>query len=137
MHKLRYDFTHKNIKLIVNDYVFLRLHVDYIIFELLNKKFNQQRVDSFKILKKINILIYRLKLFFVMQVHFIIFITQLNLVSTFENNSYQRIKSNAINSSFVQIENDDDEFNIIFNYKIERLLNRRIIVTNRINYLMK
>ena len=51
MHKLRYDFIYKNIKLIVNNYVFLLLHVDYIIFELLNKKLNQQRVDFFKILK--------------------------------------------------------------------------------------
>ena len=58
MHKLRYDFTHKNVKLIVNNYVFFRLHVDYIIFERSNKKFNQQRVNSFKILKKINVLIY-------------------------------------------------------------------------------
>ena len=88
MHKLRYDFIHKNIKLTINDYVFLRLHVDYIIFELSNKKLSQQRVDSFKILKKSDILIYRLKLFFVMQIHFIIFITQLKLVSTFEDDFY-------------------------------------------------
>ena len=58
MHKLRYDFIYKNVKLIVNNYVFLRLHVDYIIFEFSNKKLNQQRVDSFKILKKFDILIY-------------------------------------------------------------------------------
>ena len=88
MHKLRYDFAHKNVKLTINDYAFLRLHVDYIICELSNKKFNQQRVDFFKILKKIDILIYRLKLSLVMQIHFVVFITQLKLVSTFDNDSY-------------------------------------------------
>ena len=72
-----------------------------------------------------------------MQIHFIIFITQLKLASTFENDLYQRIKSSIINLSFVQIENNNDEFNVIFNYEIERLLNRYIIVTNRINYLIK
>ena len=137
MHKLRYDFAYKNIKLTINNYVFLRLHVDYIIFELSNKKLNQQRVDSFKILKKINILIYWLQLSFVMKIHSMIFIIQLKFVSTFDNDFYQQIKQNAINSLFVETKNNDKKSNLTFNYEIERLLNRRIIVINRINYLIK
>ena len=37
----------------------------------------------------------------------------------------------------MRIKNDDKKSNLAFNYEIERLLNRRIIVINRINYLMK
>ena len=72
-----------------------------------------------------------------MKIHFVIFITQLKFVSIFDDNFYQRIKSNVINSLFVQIENNNDEFNIVFNYEIKRLLNHCIIVTNRISYLIK
>ena len=137
IHKLRYDFAHKNIILTINDYVFLRLHVDYIIFELSNKKLSQQRVDSFKILRKINILVYRLQLSFVMKIHSMIFIVQLKFASTFNNNFYQRIKQNVFNSLFVKTKNDDEKSNLTFNYEIKRLLNRRIIVIDCINYLIK
>ena len=72
-----------------------------------------------------------------MQIHLVIFITQLKLVSTFDNDFYQRIKQNAINSSSIETKNDDEKSNLAFNYEIERLLNRRIIVIDRINYLIK
>ena len=71
-----------------------------------------------------------------MQIHFVIFITQLKFVSLSNNNSYQRSKSN--NSSSIITKNDDfSDFTQTSNYEIERLLNRRIISTNKINYLMK
>jgi len=40
MHKLRYNKMHKNIKLKIKNYTFLRLYAKYIILELINKKLN-------------------------------------------------------------------------------------------------
>ena len=136
MHKRRYDETHINIQFKIDDYAFFKLHVDYTIFDLNNHKLNQQRVDSFKIIDKIDTLIYRFELSFVMQIHFVIFITQLKFASSSNNDSYQRSRSN--NSSSITTKNDDsNDFTQTSNYEIERLLNRRIISTNRINYLIK
>ena len=72
-----------------------------------------------------------------MKIHSMIFIAQLKFASTFDNNFYQRIKQNVMNSLFVKTKNDDKKSNLAFNYEIERLLNRRIIVINRIIYLIK
>ena len=42
------------------------------------------------------------------------------------------------NSLFIITKNDDfDDFTQTFNYEIERLFNKRIIFTNKINYLIK
>ena len=136
MHKRRYDETHTDIQFKIDDYAFFKLHVDYIIFDLSNHKFSQQRVDSFKIIDRIDTLTYRFELSSVMQIHFVIFITQLKFASSSNNDSYQRSRSN--NSSSIITENDDfDDFTQTFNYEIERLLNRRIISTDKINYLIK
>ena len=60
--KLRYNVVYINIEFVVNDYVYLCLYNNYTIFDFINCKLNQQRIDFFKILKKINILIYCFKL---------------------------------------------------------------------------
>ena len=136
MHKRRYDQTHINIQLKIEDYAFLELYFDYIIFDLNNHKFSQQRVDFFKITKKIDTLTYRFELSFVMQIHLVIFIAQLKFASSSNSDSYQRSKSN--NSSSIITENDDfDDSTQTSSYEIERLLNRRIISINKINYLVK
>ena len=64
--KLRYDVVYIDIEFVVDDYVYLCLYNDYIIFNLINCKLNQQRIDSFKILIKINILTYRFELLLIM-----------------------------------------------------------------------
>ena len=136
MHKRRYDQTHINIQLKIESYVFLELYFDYIISDLSNHKLSQQRVDSFKIIEKIDTLTYRFELPSVMQIHFVIFIAQLKFASSSNNDLYQRSKSN--NSSSITTKNDDsNDFTQTSNYEIERLLNRRVISTNRINYLIK
>ena len=136
MHKRRYDQIHINIQLKIENYVFFELYFDYIISDLNNHKFSQQRVDSFKIIEKIDTLTYRFELSFIMQIHFVIFITQLKFASSSNSDSYQRSKSN--NSSSITTKNDDfSDFTQTFSYEIERLLNRRIISTDRINYLVK
>ena len=74
MKKLKYDVKHINFKLIVDDYVYLYFYNNYIISNFINRKLNQQRTSFFKILKKIDILIYCFKLLFVIKIHLIIFI---------------------------------------------------------------
>ena len=88
MHKRRYDQTHTNIQLKIENYAFFELYFDYIISDLSNHKFSQQRVDSFKIIEKIDTLTYRFELSSVMQIHFVIFITQLKFASLSNNDSY-------------------------------------------------
>ena len=136
MHKRRYDEVHIDIQFKIDEYAFLKLHADYTISDLSNHKLNQQRVDSFKIIDRIDTLTYRLELSFVMQIHLVIFIAQLKFASSSNSDSYQRSRSN--NSSSITTKNDDsDDFTQTSNYEIERLLNRRIISTNRISYLVK
>ena len=53
---------------------YLRLHYNYKISELVNYKLYNQRVESFKILKKMSKLAYRLKLLSLMKIYSIIFI---------------------------------------------------------------
>ena len=98
---------------------------------------HQQRVNSFKILKKIDTLIYRLKLSSVMKIHSMIFITQLKSFSTFDADFYRRSRSNQKNSSSVQMKNDSESENSIKFYEIETLLNKRISTIDRIIYLIK
>ena len=66
MHKRRYDETHIDFQFKINCYVFFKLHVEYIIFDFNNHKLNQQNIDFFKIIDKIDIMIYRFQLSFVM-----------------------------------------------------------------------
>ena len=75
MHKRRYDNMHFDVKLIVDDYAYIRLFADYTIFDLTSYKLSQQRVDSFKIFEKIDTLTYRLKLPSIMRIHLVISIT--------------------------------------------------------------
>ena len=49
-----------------------RLYYNYSILNLFNKKLLQQKINSFKILIKIDYLIYRFQLFFVMRIYSII-----------------------------------------------------------------
>ena len=72
--KTIYDSKHIQIDLKKNLYVYLKLHHDYIILNIINKKLFNQRVESFKILKKIKNLIYHLKLSSVIKIYFIMFV---------------------------------------------------------------
>ena len=121
--KLRYNAVYIDIELVVDDYVYLYLYNSYIIFDFINCKLNQQRINSFKILKKIDTLIYRFKLLLIMQIYSIILIVQLKLTSTFKTNFYCRSRSNTKNSLFVQLKNNNDSKNLIKIYEIKQLLN--------------
>ena len=99
INKTRYDRHHK----IINDVfkfdfmIYFRLHQNYTISNLTNKKLSNQKIDFFKILKSIDKSkqTYRLKLSSVMKIHSIIFIAQLKSIIS-ESNSYNRhVESNS------------------------------------------
>ena len=94
-------------------------------------------MNFFKILKKIDTLIYRLELLSIIKIHSIIFIIQLKSISTFNVNFYRRSRFDVEYPPLVQLKNNNNSKNSIKLYEIEQLLNRRIIVIDRINYLIK
>ena len=134
LNKVRYDAIHKTLKFKIDDKMYLRLHHDYIIFDLFNHKLSKQRVKFFFVIEKIDNFVFRLQLFFVMKIHFVVSIAQLKS-TTRDANSYNRIVDK--NSSSIHEKQFIALIEQISLYEIERLLNRRIIFTNRINYLVK
>lgn len=62
--KIRHDSTKKSLNLNVEDFVYLKLHKEYIQSDLINRKFVKQCLESVKILEKIDKLAYKLKIFF-------------------------------------------------------------------------
>ena len=62
MFKIRYDFKHKFIDLKTDQKIYIKFHRKYFQFDLKNRKYNKQRLKSVNILKKINRLIYKLKI---------------------------------------------------------------------------
>ena len=77
--KKRYDNKHKTLDSMIKSkfMMYLRLHQSYTIVDLSNKKLFNQRVDSFKIIEAVDKFrqIWRLKLFFIMKIYSVIFIT--------------------------------------------------------------
>ena len=63
------------INLLKESKTYLRLYYNYKIFKLVNYKLYNQRIESFKILEKINKLAYRLKFLSLMKIYSVIFIT--------------------------------------------------------------
>ena len=140
MHKLRYDKVYKNIKLIVESYVFLRLHVEYIILDQNNKKLNQQRMKLFKILEKIDHFVYRLKLSSVIKIHSVIFIAQLKSALSSIDDSYHRHHDRNSSSVEEVVSNDYDESRYESSkfYELKRLLEKRTFIDDiKIEYLVK
>ena len=98
---------------------------------------NQQRIKFFEILKKIETLTYRFKLLLIIQIHSMIFIIQLKSTLTFDIDLYRRSRFDVDNSSSMQLKNNNNSKNSIKLYEIKKLLNRRIMFIDRINYLIK
>lgn len=126
--KTIYDSKHTIMQLRIEDKAYWRLHHDYIISELFNHKLSNQRLRSFKILEKIDFLVYQLNLSFTMSIYSVVSIAQLKLV--LDKNSYNRSRSNNLSS--MHADNDQQSSS----YEIERLLNKKII-KNQVFYLVK
>ena len=127
--KTRYDEIHKTLEFNIDDKMYLRLHQNYTIFDLINHKLSKQRVELFLIIEKIDNLIFRLQLSSIMKIHSIIFIVQLESV-TKDIDFYERILKKTV---FVE---KNDSNSAIFFYEIERLIDKRI-TREHFHYLIK
>lgn len=72
MTKTYFDKSYKSLKLVKESNVYLRLHHEYEISDIDNRKLYYQRVGSFKILEKIEKLVYRLELPSVILIYFVV-----------------------------------------------------------------
>jgi hypothetical protein len=61
--KILHDKRHKPLFLKSGEKAFLRLHKEYNLSEIINKKLSQQRCDSFTIKRRVSRLVYELDLF--------------------------------------------------------------------------
>lgn len=131
--KFHYDNKHHSLFLKVDDYALLRLHRDYNISftKRVDFKLSQQYVDSFRVIKKVENLVYRLDLSSYWRVHSIFTIAQLKSSSSSKFDSYNRERFN--HSTFVFVE---DDFKRVKLYEIERLINKREIARDD-EYLLR
>ncbi len=61
--KIRYDFTRKSLNLTTDNQVYVRLHKEYTQSSIISRKYSKQRLESVKVLERINKLAYRLDIF--------------------------------------------------------------------------
>jgi hypothetical protein len=132
--KHHYDRKHQSLNLKIDDHVLLRLHKEYNISSaaILSRKLSQQYVDSFRILEKIENLAYRLSLSKHWNIHFIIFIAQLESISNSIIDFYNRSRSNESKSIHVE-----EDIETIKSFKIEKLINKQITARRETKYLIR
>ena len=123
MFKIRYDFKHKSIDLKTNQKIYIKFYRNYFQFDLKNRKYSKQRLKSVNILKKINRLIYKLKISKIWKIYFVISMTHLKSALS-ENDLYKKQK---IEPDLVEI---DDNNNSDF-YEIEKIIAKRVIYIGR------
>ena len=132
--KFNYDRRHTSIDLKKKFEIYLRLHHEYTISNIINRKLSNQRVDSFKILQKIDKLIYKFELFFVIIIHSVVSIIQLK--SKFvDENFYRRARSDDERFFSIIMKNVDSN-DSTSSYEIERLLKKRES-RDKIQYFVK
>ena len=131
--KARYDSKYLNVNLKKGDEAFLRLHNEYFIPDLSNRKLSQQRVSPFKVLAKINRLTYRLQLSSVMKIYSVIFVAQLEpstAITAETSDSYKR----RINIEPSSIFNEGDK---VEKDELKRIKSKRSGRNERLEYLIK
>lgn len=132
--KTYYDKKHQSLLLQSNEKAYIKLHHEYKLLDVLNKKLNNQRADSFLMKRRIRRLTYELNLSFNWKIHSVISIIQIKSTEK-RKNSYNRYKFHHFD--VVKIEKDIDEWKF---YEIEKIIKKRIRrydKTNVIQYLIR
>jgi hypothetical protein len=113
---------------------FIAITKNYFIFssDILRKKLFQQYAESFKIIEKVDNLVYRLNFSKHWRIHFVIFVAQLKSCSNSISNSYKRSRSNESESIHVDENIDQVKF-----FEIERLINKRHTAIRKSKYLIR
>ena len=110
----------------------IKLHKDYNIFSTISKKYDQQFVEFFTIIEKIDRLIYRLNISSNWSIHSIFNVAQLKRCSSSSVNSFKRFRSD--HSVFVFV--NDDTINVKF-FELSRIINKRMIKKRNVEYLVE
>ena len=113
--KIHYDSNHQPIEFKENDQVFLQLHKGYNLFRKPLKKISNQWCSSFRIIKKIEKLVYKLELPLTWKIHPVISIAQIEPASS--NNPYRQSKPDM---------SDGIEVDSKMQWIINRIINKRI-----------
>ena len=133
--KTYYNKSHTALRLTRDNITYLRLHHEYEISNLINRKLYHQKIGPFKIFEKIKSLIYHLKLSSIMKIYSIMSIIQLK--SIIKNDFYNRVRNTNLFTIKEKNENVDPDFAFKYkSYKIKKLLKKRDIEKN-IMYLIK
>jgi hypothetical protein len=132
INKIHYDRRHSSLFLKVSEWVLLKLHHEYFISESKHiiKKIFTQYVEFFKIVQRIERLVYRMNVSFDWKIHSVFFVAQLKSVSDSAKNSFNRSRSTH-SSSMTNTKNE---------YEIKRILNKRIVKRDHdffIEYLIR
>jgi hypothetical protein len=120
----------------VKDFVYLKLHKRYTQSNLINRKFNKQRLNFVKILEKINNLAYKLDIFNDWKIHSVIFINHLKSISH-EDDFYQRktTKSESMKDSRGFIKDIYKMKKILIKTSIKKKRSRKSKIQYKIKWL--
>ena len=130
--KFHYDKKHQSLFIKSKNYVLIRLHKNYNILFVINKKIDQQYVESFRVIEKIERLFYRLIISNHWRIYLVFNIVQLKSCFVSFDDFFRKLKFNQ--SNFVFVENDI--VNVKF-FEIERFINKRQIKKKKSKYLMR
>ena len=128
-----YDKKHHSLSLRVENYALLRLHREYNISftKKIDLKLSQQLVDFFKVLERIERLVYKLDISSNWRIHSIFTIAQLESCSSSNVNSYNRKRLDHSNFVFVK-----DDTKKIKSWELKVVIDKREIARD-IEYLVR
>ena len=130
--KFHYDKKHESMFMKQENVTLIKLHKNYNIFSIISKKYDQQFVEFFIIIEKIDRLIYRLTIFSNWFIHSIFSVIQLKKCSSFSVDFFKRFKSDHFDFVFV----NDDTINVKF-FELFRIINKRMIKKRNIEYFVE
>ena len=130
--KFHYDRKHEFMFMKQEDVALIKLHKSYNIFSTISKKYDQQFVEFFTIIEKVDRLIYRLNIFSNWFIHSIFSVAQLERCSSSSADFFKRFRSNHFDFVFV----DGDTVNVKF-FELFRIINKRLIKKRDIEYLVE
>ena len=128
-YKRYYDRRHASLFLKIEEWVLLKLHHEYSLsLELsMTKKVTQRYVRSFKVIKRIERLVYQLNISVDWKIHSVFFVAQLESSSTSIDDSFSRPRS----EHSLSVNDVQKDTNISRSYEVERILNKRTIRRDR------
>ena len=130
--KFHYDRKHESMFMKQKDVALIKLHKNYNISLIISKKYDQQFVEFFTIIEKIDRLIDRLNIFNNWFIHSIFSVIQLKKCSSLSTDFFKRSKSD--HSDFVFV--NDDTINVKF-FELSRIINKRMIKKRNVEYFVE